>query len=946
MQGATIQLFQGDSTHYVKGVISSANGQYLLSDIVPGQYIIRISNVGYDTQKLALTLPDRSGNYKASDVKLEPTAIMLAEAVIIGKAPEMQVVEDTTVYNSSAFTVPEGSAVEELLKKLPGVDTDDDGKLTVNGKVVSKILVDGKEFFGKNQALTLKNLPADIVEKIKTYENKSDKARITGIDDGEEETVLDLSIKKGMKKGWFGNLDAAYGTKDRYSEKMNLHRFVDKKQFSVVGSINNVNDNNFPGGGNRFRGNRGNGNGQSTNKMAGFNFATETSKLEMGGSTQITRRNSHSETWTNSQSFESTRAAYNNRYAASHNGNTSFSMDYRLEWRPDSMTNIMLRPNFSYNESSSYGDNQSAAFKQDPYAVEGITDPLSQLDLLRSIGVNHNQNASRNKAHSTSGGSSLQLYRRLNSKGRSITLGGGFGWGDNSNNSSSYAQIDYYQILAASGGDSVYHKIQYNNSPTSSHNYNVSFSYNEPIFNKVYLQFSYNFQYSYQNSDRTVSSLFDPYLSQLGANLDSYNNFAPYASRDTAQCKYVENIYNKHDLRLQLNIIRTNFTLTAGINVQPQHSSTKYTKGNKDFDISRTVANVAPTINFRYRFSKREQFRFTYRGSTGQPNITDLIPDTLENNNPLNIRLGNAGLKPSFTHTINLDYNKSIPDLQRSYDVNASYRTTQNSVSNRTEYNDVTGGRVTQPENINGNWNASSSFNFNTAFSDTRFRINTTSGVNYTNSVGYSYISREKTTVKRNTGTLNMNERLRGTFRTDVVELSANGSFRYNHSKSSTTAAANLDTYTFSYGMSGNLYLPWNMSLSTDISQNSRRGYSDASMNTNELLWNLQIAQRFLRKNAATVSLQFYDILHQQSNVSRMINATSRTDMRYNTINSYCMLHFIYRLNLFGGHRVRSRSSNQNSFDAQNSRSGNTRRENRSSDRQSLGGNDNYNSHF
>jgi hypothetical protein len=191
-----------------------------------------------------------------------------------------------------------------------------------------------------------------------------------------------------------------------------------------------------------------------------------------------------------------------------------------------------------------------------------------------------------------------------------------------------------------------------------------------------------------------------------------------------------------------------------------------------------------------------------------------------------------------------------------------------------------------------------------------------------------------------------MNERLRGTFRTDVVELSANGSFRYNHSKSSTTAAANLDTYTFSYGMSGNLYLPWNMSLSTDISQNSRRGYSDASMNTNELLWNLQIAQRFLRKNAATVSLQFYDILHQQSNVSRMINATSRTDMRYNTINSYCMLHFIYRLNLFGGHRVRSRSSNQNSFDAQNSRSGNTRRENRSSDRQSLGGNDNYNSHF
>ena len=207
---------------------------------------------------------------------------MLAEAVVTAEAPQVQVVEDTLVYTSSAYRTPEGAMLEELVKKLPGAEIDDEGNVKINGKDLSKIMVDGKEFFGGDVKTGLKNLPVDMIEKLKTYDKKSDLARITGIDDGEEETVLDLTVKKGMNQGWFGNADVAGGTEDRYMGRFMLNRFVDKTQVSVVGSANNVNDQGFSGGGGPPRWRR--NNGLTATKMLGVNFATQTDKLELGGS--------------------------------------------------------------------------------------------------------------------------------------------------------------------------------------------------------------------------------------------------------------------------------------------------------------------------------------------------------------------------------------------------------------------------------------------------------------------------------------------------------------------------------------------------------------------------------------------------------------------------------------------------------------------------------------
>ena len=275
---ATVQLLSLPDSAQAAGVVTQNRGTFTLPKVKAGKYVLKISYVGFITQNIPLQLTDKVPAKNMGTIELKPDAVMLSEAVITAEAPQVAVVEDTLVYNSTAYRTPEGAMLEELVKKLPGAEIDEDGNVKINGKDVKKIMVDGKEFFGGDVKTGLKNLPVDMIDKLKTYDKKSDLARITGIDDGEEETVLDLKVKKGMNKGWFGNADAAIGTKDRYAGNLMLNRFVDKTQFSLIGSANNVNDEGFSGGGGGPRWRR--NNGLNATKTIGVNFATENSKLE------------------------------------------------------------------------------------------------------------------------------------------------------------------------------------------------------------------------------------------------------------------------------------------------------------------------------------------------------------------------------------------------------------------------------------------------------------------------------------------------------------------------------------------------------------------------------------------------------------------------------------------------------------------------------------------
>jgi hypothetical protein len=281
--------------------------------------------------------------------------------------------------------------------------------------------------------------------------------------------------------------------------------------------------------------------------------------------------------------------------------------------------------------------------------------------------------------------------------------------------------------------------------------------------------------------------------------------------------------------------------------------------------------------------------------------MSDLL-DITDNSDPLNIRMGNPGLKPSFTQNFRFFYNNYTQKYQRSIATWLGFSTTSNAISNKVTYNSSTGGRTTRPENIDGNWNGWAGLVFNTAIDSAGFfNINSFTNLTYNHYVGYVSINTTSDSQKSTTNSLGINQRLAASYRNDWLEVELNGSVNYNRSRNELQANNSLDTWQFSYGGLIGITAPWGTALTTNMNMQSRRGYNDAAMNTNELIWNAQISQSFLRNKSLTVSLQLYDILRQQSTVSSVLTAMQRSDTEYNAVTSYAMLHVIYRLNLFGG---------------------------------------------
>lgn len=909
---ATVQMLKPDST-YVSGVLSDEKGRFSIEASAAGSYILKISSVGYTPLTKTIKV-DGKKDIALGEIIFNADAIMLKGATVVGQAARVTVKEDTFVYNASAYRTPEGSVVEELVKRLPGAQVSDDGTITINGKEVKKVLVDGKEFMTGDTQTALKNLPTSIIDKIKAYDEKSDLAKVTGIDDGEEQTVLDFGIKKGMNKGVFGNVDASIGTHDRYAERLMGALFKDKTRVMLMGNLNNVNDRGFPGGGGGGRFGRGT-QGLNTSKMAGANFNLEpSSKLKLDGSVRWNHSNGDKRTEQSVENFVSTAGSFSNSLNQNYTRSNSWDARLRLEWTPDTMTNIMFRPSFSYSKSDGLTSGTSASYNDDPYSY--VSDPLSQeaISIMDENGlmVNHRENSSISYSDNLSVGAMLQFNRKLNSKGRNATLRTDIRYGEGDSKSLSTSNVHLYQVEDAFGNDSTYQTNRFNTTPTKTLNYSVQFTYSEPIFRAMFLQLSYKFNYKYNKSDRSTFDFsdidgnvfagvdnvyrgWDNYLSRLDNPLDNY--------LDESLSRYSEYKNYIHEIQLMLRVIREKYRLNVGVMVQPQKTRFIQRYQGINTDTVRNVVNVTPTLDFRYRFSKLSNLRINYRGTTSQPSMTDLL-DIRDDSDPLNITMGNPGLKPSFTNTLRLFFNNYTQEHQRATMVHLNYSNTRNSISNMVTYDEQTGGRTTRPENINGNWNISGALMFNTALDSVGYwTISTFTNVRYNNYVGYLALDQYSGSRKNTTKTTTLGEQLTASFRNSWLEVSLDGSVDYTHTRNLLQSQNNLDTWQFAYGGYASVYMPWGMSLSTDLHQNSRRGYNDSSMNTNELIWNLQLSQSFLKGNALTVSLQLYDILHEQSNFSRTINAMQRSDTRYNSINSYAMLHAVYRVNLFGGGR-------------------------------------------
>ena len=905
----TVRLLKSDST-MVTGSLTNLDGIFRVKAPANGNYIVQVTCVGFKPYTKNVKIA-ADKDIALGTIELKPDAIMLKGATVTGQAAKVTLKEDTFVYNASAYRTPEGSVVEELVKKLPGAQVDDDGKITINGKEVKKILIDGKEFMTGDTKTAMKNLPTSIVERVKAYDQKSDLARVSGIDDGEEETVLDFGIKRGMNRGYMVNADLAAGTRSRYSGRIFAGMQSSDLKIFIPMSANNVNDMGFPGGGGgRFGGGR---QGLTATKMLGFNLNYEKKdRFKLDASIRWNHSNVDAVVRRSTEDFMSGNAStFSNNLTSNMSRTNSWNARFRLEWTPDSMTNIMMRPQFNYNSNDGLGEGYSMTFDEDPFKT--IKDPFDDEELQKLIdkGVvkNRNVNNSISYSDSKSAGGWLQLNRRLNSKGRNITLRFSGNVGEGMSRSFTNSLVEYYQLVNQFGEDSTYQANRYAVTPTKNWNYGLRATYSEPIFRQVYLQFSYQYQYSYTKSDRATYDFsnfaadffgvtpryrgWDDYLALLGGSpLEGF--------RDDKLSRFSEYRNYNHTAEIMLRVVRKAYNLNIGFQVMPQRSHFTQDYQGVHTDTVRTVTNIAPTADFRWKISNVSQLRFNYRANSSQPSMSDLL-DITDNSDPLNVRKGNPGLKPSFTQNFRLFYNNYIQNHQRSIMANVSFSTTRNSISNMVTYDAASGGRTTRPENINGNWNAFGMFMFNTAIDSAGFfNVNTFTTLRYNNSVGYVSVGRNTDSQKSTTKSTTVGERLAASYRNSWLEFELNGSLEYMHARSELQSNNNLDTWTFSYGGSLQLTAPWGTQLSTSMNMNSRRGYNDASMNTNELIWNAQVSQSFLRGNALTLSLQFYDILHRQSTFSRTVDAMRRSDTEYNAITNYAMLHVIYRLNIFG----------------------------------------------
>ena len=927
MPQVTIQLMELKDTSFVYGTVTDNEGWFTIKKVPEGEYLLRYSFMGYSTVDFDFKVLKEDRDRQLGVFKMYESSILLTEAVIEDALPPTQVVDDTLMFNVSAFRVPEGSVLEELIKRLPGVEVDENGGITVNGRTVSRILVDGQEYFGNDRSMATKNLPVNIIHRIKTYQRKSDLARITGIDDGEEETVMDLEIKPNMRNGWLHNIDGAIGKpvgnndygdwiKYLWSGRYTLNRFQANTQFSVNANTQNS----------------GRGNGVSYTTQIGVNFSKNIGEpfprrrnefpLVVGGNVRFNGSTSRSISESESETFATDyrEATFRSNRSNSNSGSGSVNGEFRMEWRPDSSLNIIFRPSFQLSKNNNNSGSGSVTFNKDPYLATDMTNILDEYvnladTLMDSIGVNSQTSANHSETSNNQISGEFQFNKRFNDLGRNFTIRFTFGATRGTNDSYSHTVQTYYQMHSR---DTIMNR--YNASPTNNSNWSGRIMWSEPIDSgRGNLQLSYQVQVNNRNQNRETYV-----LPSFGEHYDDWDDewylpddYKEY--RNSTLSRTATNVSRNHTLTLQFryNGEKSNFNL--GVNFMPQYTGMDNFQymGKVIGDTSRVVYNWSPSLNYRFRWNRQQSIQLTLRTNTSQPSMEDMM-DITDDSNPLNIRKGNPGLLPTLRNSAEANYQNYIQETSKTISLRWSVENSLRNIAQRTDYDPQTGVSVTQPQNMKGfwtNWSSSLNLTYNQTIPNTKWRYNASANASFRHQESYMRTGSigqfnpgagtGGAAVLSTTESISAGENGSVTYRNDWFEATVNGRFSYSHSENNQRQNQNMDTYTFSYGGRANARLPWrNLNLGTDISMQSRRGYS-GTYNRNDLIWNANASFSFLKGNAGTIQIQYYDILNDESNVTRNITTTGRTDTKNNNIHSYIMVHLILRANVFGTRAAR-----------------------------------------
>ena len=890
---ATIYVSKDGTSKNAYFAMTDGAGKGVISNVPSaGKYVFVAELMGY--YRLVHPIEIKNKETDLGEMLMNEDITMLDEVVVTAVGNQMVAKKDTLEYTAELFKTTDNDVLEDLLKKLPGVEVDSDGKITSEGEEITKIMIDGKEFFLDDPALASKNIPAKIINKVKIVNKKSDQAEFTGIDDGEEEKVIDLSIKPGLLEAWFGNVSAGGGhdlqTEEhdaRYQASGMIGRFTENSQISFILNGNNTNNRGFNdmagemGGGMRGRGFGGNRGGIMTTWMAGVNANMNIGgdkDRELGGNylyngsiRDVEERSSRTTFLNDSVSQHTSNSETSRFFSDGHRG--GLELDYKF----NDKTSILFRPRFNYSRSR-YEENSE-------YST----------DNSRTGKVNDGVSTSNSDGTSWRTNGRILYRQRISEKaGRTLSLNVDYSLSNSDYTGTNYSLTNTYADGQKSGTDLINQRYD---QKEESYSASADLTYTEPLGKNFFLLGSYRFSWSNSQSEKDTRDILED--GSLSDRLDS-----TYSSR-------MENTLLRHRMQISFMKQEDKYHLQLGVNAQPSTTITR-DDFNPERNVNYTVWNFAPSARFDYDFSDNEFLRVNYWGSTSQPSINQLMP-VPDNSDPLYVSVGNMSLKPEFQNRFRMHYRYTDMETFSTYSVMGGFNFTKDDIINASWY-DGTGTQYTVPVNsdrptLGGNVMLMTNSQFGkSGFSLMTFtRGSVTSTLSYTgdNPDATSFEEIQDYLIGGRTTSMSVSENITLVFRNDYIETRLGASASYRKAWYEIASQARADTWDNAVFAEVNATMPWGMEIRTDARYNYYIGY-EAGFGEPELTWNAEISQLFL-KDRMTLRFKVYDILNQAKNNYRTTTDNYVEDTYNNTLGQYFIISLVYRFGNFdkamGGRR-------------------------------------------